>query len=386
MGSATGSPATPRFEANLHSLSRMEAAAPLDRLERPLGVLRLSLTARCNLACPYCLPDGQEPAGLLSLDQRLAVIAAAVDLGAHTLRLTGGEPLLNPELEALISSVQPLRHRGLRDIALTSNGSLLSFERAQRLKQAGLDRLTLSLDGANGTSVAQMAGLGSRPGDPVPGDSAQLEARGAALLSKVLAALDHARKAGFDPAQGRLKLNAVIQRGQNDDQLLPLAELARNRGMELRLIEFMDVGNRNGWHNDAVISAAEMVERIGRRWPMDPLGRDPNGTAGRWRFRDGAGTIAVVASVSAPFCGDCNRLRVTADGIAYTCLFAAPGTGLDLRPWLQQSSSQHDLTNQLTSLWRTRGDRYSEERQSIRAMANPELAPHRRAEMAYLGG
>jgi cyclic pyranopterin phosphate synthase len=364
----------------------MEAAAPLDRLERPLGVLRLSLTARCNLACPYCLPDGKEPAGLLSMEQRLAVIAAAVDLGAHTLRLTGGEPLLNPTLEALISSVQPLRQRGLREVALTSNGSLLSFERAQRLKQAGLDRLTLSLDGANGASVAQMAGLGSRNGDPYSEDPAQLEARGAALLTKVLAGFDHARKAGFDPAQGGLKLNAVIQRGQNDDQLLPLAELARDRGVELRLIEFMDVGNRNSWHNAAVMSAAEMVERIGRRWPMKPLGRDPHGTASRWRYRDGAGTLAVVASVSSPFCGDCNRLRVTADGIAYTCLFAAPSSGLDLRPWVQPGSSGHDLIERLRSLWRNRDDRYSEERQSIHAMASPEMSQQRRAEMAYLGG
>ena len=363
----------------------MEAIAPLDRLERPLGVLRLSLTARCNLACPYCLPDGQEPDGLLSLDQRLAVIEAAVDLGAHTLRLTGGEPLLNTALEALISSVQTLRPRGLREIALTSNGSLMSFERAKRLKQAGLDRVTLSLDGANGASVAQMAGLGSRTGDP-SGDSAQLEARGATLLTKVLGAFDHAHKAGFDPAQGEIKLNAVILRGQNDDQLLPLVELARNLGVELRLIEFMDVGNRNDWNYEAVISAAEMVERIGRRWPMEPLGRDPNGTASRWRFSDGAGTLAVVASVSSPFCGDCNRLRVTADGIAYTCLFATPSSGLDLRPWLQQGSSRHDLIERLRSLWLNREDRYSEERKSIRTVASPELIQHRRAEMAYLGG
>ena len=350
----------------------MQPETTRDQHGRPLGVLRLSLTARCNLACPYCLPDGQEPPGLLSGAQRLAVIDAAVALGATSLRLTGGEPLLHSGLEALIAAAQPLRQRGLREIALTSNGTLLSQERARALKRAGLDRLTLSLDGASGVSVARMAGLANT-------------AAGERSLQQVLAAIEHARNAGFDPAHGALKLNAVIQRGTNDDQLLPLAELARAHGIELRLIEFMDVGNRNGWRPNAVLSAAEMVERLSVRWPLDPLGRPQHGTARHWRYRDGGGQLAVIASISNPFCGDCNRLRVTADGIAYTCLFAEPSSGLDLRPWLQPDTPPDDLAAAIAALWQRRSDRYSEERQNLMQQTTLGSAP-RHAEMAYLGG
>ncbi|QVL52930.1 MAG: radical SAM protein [Cyanobium sp. M30B3] len=363
-----------------------------DKLNRPLGVLRLSLTARCNLACPYCLPDGVDPPGLLTLAQRLRVIEAAVTLGARNLRLTGGEPLLHGGLEELIAAVQPLRalapeSHGLREIALTSNGVLLSAERARALRAAGLDRITLSLDGTTGASVARMTGVGG-------GNPQERERRGAALLTKVLAAIEHARSAGFEPARGALKLNAVIQRGTNDDQLLPLAALARERDVELRLIEFMDVGNRNGWRPEAVLSAAEMVERIGARWPLEPQGRAAHGTASRWRYRDrdpkaGGAHLAVVASVSAPFCGDCNRLRVTADGIAYTCLFAAPGSGLDLRPWLQPDCPDEALGEAIAVHWGRRADRWSEERQEAWERNSPDdggsaLMAH--AEMAYLGG
>ncbi|MFM7453505.1 MAG: radical SAM protein, partial [Cyanobium sp.] len=198
-----------------------------DQLNRPLGVLRLSVTARCNLACPYCLPDSVEPPGLLTLAQRLRLISAAVALGARSLRLTGGEPLLHAGLEELIAAVRALGERGLREIALTSNGVLLSAERARDLRRAGLNRITLSLDGATGEAVARMAGVGDA-------DPQERERRGAALLAKLLAAIEHARAAGFDPGRGELKLNAVIQRGANDDQLLPLAALARERGLELR--------------------------------------------------------------------------------------------------------------------------------------------------------
>jgi cyclic pyranopterin phosphate synthase len=338
-------------------------------------VLRLSLTARCNLACPYCLPDGLEPPGLLNQGQRLAVVRAAVELGVRSLRLTGGEPLLHQGLEALIAAAAPLRQAGggLEEIALTSNGALLTAQRARALRQAGLDRITLSLDGTTAASVAAMAGL--RGG----------EAAGEELLAKVLAAIEHAREAGFDPARGALKLNAVVQRGRNDDQLRPLAALARRRGVELRLIEFMDVGNRNGWQPETVFSAERMVERIGASWPLEPLGRAAHGTARRWRYRDGGGVLAVVASVSNPFCGDCNRLRVTADGIAYSCLFAAPGSGLDLRPWLEPGTPIGALRQVLAARWARRDDRWSEERQGAGAGA-PDEAPPRRAEMAYLGG
>lgn len=340
---------------------------PADQLGRPLGVLRLSLTARCNLACPYCLPDGKEPPGLLTLEQRLQVIKAAVALGARSLRLTGGEPLLHLQLEKLIKAIQPLRAKGLAEIALTSNGLLLTAERAQQLRAAGLDRITLSLDGTTAGSVARMAGLADA-------------AAGERSLVAVLAAIEHARAAGFDPARGALKLNAVIQRGANDDQVLPLAALARERGLELRLIEFMDVGSRNSWQPEAVLSAAEMLELIRGSWPLEPLGRIAHSTASRWSYQDGGGSLAVVASVSAPFCGDCNRLRVTADGVAYTCLFAAPSSGLDLTPWLGEESGAAELELAMTALWNQRSDRYSEERNT----AKPANSAH--AEMAYLGG
>jgi cyclic pyranopterin phosphate synthase len=355
------------FSPKLNAVAQPAVAHPRDLHQRPLGVLRLSLTARCNLACSYCLPDGQEPAGLLSLEQRMRVIEASVALGASSLRLTGGEPLLHPQLDALLASVQPLRRRGLKDIALTSNGLLLSAQRAQRLRQAGLDRLTLSLDGTSGASMARMAGLAD-------------EAAGARALDQVLSAIGNARQAGFDPARGELKLNAVIQRGRNDDEVLPLALLCRERGLELRLIEYMDVGSRNGWQEADVVTAAEMVRSINEHWPLEPLGRAGHSTANRWRYGDGQGSVAVVASVSQPFCGDCNRLRVTADGIAYTCLFAAPGSGLDLKPSLQNNSDPRSLQHTLRQLWQQRSDRYSEKRSQNAGNG----APH--AEMAYLGG
>ena len=339
-----------------------------DQRQRPLGVLRFSLTARCNLACPYCCPDPQDPPGLLSLDQQLRLIRVAVRLGVKTLRLTGGEPLLSDRLLPLLEAValgratpgDPLQD--LRQVALTSNGQLLNLERAAALRAAGLDRITLSLDAVDAAQAARMAGL--------QGGAAS----GHRLVQKVLAALEAARRHGFDPSLGAVKLNAVIKRGCNDDQLIPLAGLARREGVELRLIEYMDVGNRNGWKLDHVLTAAEMVNRIHRHWPLQPEGRTAGGTANRWRYADGRGSIGVVASISAPFCGDCNRLRITADGKAYTCLFASQGT--DLTPALHSEAA---LAQMIGDLWVGRNDRYSEDRQrSVQATTH--------AEMAYLGG
>lgn len=343
-------------------------------------MLRLSLTARCNLACPYCCPDSHDPPDLLNQAERVAVVTAAASLGFGRLRLTGGEPLLHRGLEGLVEVLQPLRQArdrpaggGLREIALTTNGVLLDGQRARDLRAAGLDRITVSLDGTDGESVARMAGL--------PGG----EAAGSAVLAKVLQALENARAAGFDPARGALKLNAVIARGRNEEQLLPLAELARRLGIELRLIEFMDVGNRNGWRPDLVLPAAEMVRRIGLHLPLEPLGRPAHGTASRWRYRDGSGHLAVVASISAPFCGDCDRLRITADGVAYTCLFAS--SGMDLRPWLRpRPAPAAALREAMQGLWRQRRDRYSEERQDQAIDRAGALPPKNHAEMAYLGG
>ena len=339
-----------------------------DQHLRTLGVLRLSLTARCNLFCPYCRPDAEDPPGLLSLEQQLRVIRVACRLGVHTLRLTGGEPLLSDRLLPLLLQIQKGRNThgdpltGLREVALTSNGVLLTAERAKALRATGLDRITISLDAVDAEVAARMAGL--RGGLPA----------GDRHVRQVLASLEAAISAGFDPAAGELKLNAVIQRDVNDDQLLPLADLARRRGVELRLIEFMDVGNRNGWLPEHVLPATEMVKRIGARWPLQPIGRPFSGTARRWRYIDGEGYLGVIASISEPFCSDCSRLRITADGRAFTCLFAAEG--MDLTPVLD---GEAELERTMSALWLRRSDRYSEERHQ-----NADSKHH--AEMAYLGG
>ena len=347
----------------------MSTSLPLaDRLNRPIGVLRLSLTARCNLACPYCCPDVEEPPGLLTLEQQIRVIRVATRLGAQTLRLTGGEPLLSRRLLPLLEAVAQARRdrsdpiAGLQAVALTSNGVLLSEPMARALRAAGLDRITISLDAAEGEAAARMAGL---QGGAMAGDR---------LVRQVQDGIAAACAAGFDPTRGELKLNAVIQRGVNEDQLLPLADLARDQGVELRLIEYMDVGNRNQWRPDQVLSAAEMVTRIRARWPLQAVGRPTGGTAQRWRYVDGGGHLGVIASISEPFCGDCNRLRVTADGQAFRCLFASVGT--DLKPALH---CEAELLRLVVDLWRRRDDRYSDERQQTTGSM-----PH--AEMAYLGG
>ena len=343
----------------------------IDLLARPLGVLRLSLTARCNLACPYCCPESIEPPGLLSTRDQLRLIHAACQLGAHTLRLTGGEPLLTdrlwPLLDALSLGRQTASHpfSRLKEVAITTNGSLLDHEKAKRLRVAGVDRITISLDAVEGASIARMAGLHSGP-----------EA-GNALLERVLAGIDAARVAGYNPAQGCLKLNAVIQRGQNDDQLIPLARLARQLGLQLRLIEYMDVGNRNGWCLDQVMPAKEMIQLLHSHWPLQPIGRPVSGTSRQWSYSDGGGTVGTIASISEPFCSDCNRLRITADGHAFTCLFASEG--IDLRHWLREDVSDSVLQNALRELWSVRSDRFSEER-GLKQSANHH------AEMAYLGG
>ena len=343
-----------------------DTTSNVDWYGRPLGVMRLSLTARCNLACPYCCPDSRDPEGMLDLQDQLRLIRVACSLGVHTVRLTGGEPLLSDRLEPLLASIALDRPAGLEELALTTNGVLLSPERALRLKRAGLDRITISLDGADGASVARMAGL--QGGAPA----------GQSLLDQVLLGLEAARSAGFNSSHGALKLNAVIQKGRNDDQLIPLARLARDRGLELRLIEYMDVGSRNGWSLAQVMPAMEMVQCVSSHWPLDPVGRSSNSTTSRWRYRDGAGHIGVISSISAPFCGDCNRIRVTADGQVFTCLFASQG--VDLRPYLRASEPEVQLRECLAGLWTRRSDRFSEERR----LRSGQEKPH--AEMAYLGG
>ena len=339
-----------------------------DRLGRSLGVLRLSLTARCNLACTYCCPNNDEPQVQLDGNDQLALIRTACKLGVRSLRLTGGEPLLSDRLLPLLKAVSDGRRdprdplSGLDDVAITTNGILLTRERATALKQSGLNRITVSLDAATGQRFGAMTGMPER---------------GSFLLDRVMAGLEAARAAGFDPSCGALKLNSVIQRHVNDDQIVPLARLARRLGVELRLIEFMDVGQRNGWRPDQVISAAEMVARVEEQWPLVPLGRSCAATARRWKYSDGKGLLGVIASISEPFCGDCNRLRITVDGMAFTCLFSSHGT--DLKPWLKPSLDSEGLRRTMAGLWQNRSDRFSEDR-------TRHISSQPRAEMAYLGG
>lgn len=332
---------------------------PLDTLGRPLRALRLSVTDRCNFRCTYCMPReafGPDHAflpreALLTFEEiaRLARISAG--LGVTKLRLTGGEPLLRRELPALVRMLAALP--GVDDLALTTNGALLP-ELAAPLRNAGLKRITVSLDTLNPDRFQRISDT------QIP-------------LSQVLAGLEAARAAGFGP----LKLNCVVQRGVNDDEILDLAAFAREAGHSLRFIEFMDVGTTNGWRLDSVVGAEEIRRLVHGRWPLEPVD-DPAGAVARtWRYRDGKGELGLIASVTAPFCRGCDRARISAEGRLYTCLFA--GDGLDLKAFLRNGHSDADLAALLASRWTRRDDRYSERRRS----QTPGLP---KVEMSHIGG
>ena len=330
---------------------------PLDRLGRPLRDLRLSVIEACNFRCGYCMPADRVPddygfdaAGRLSFDQIETLVRAAARLGVTKLRLTGGEPLLRKGLPALVARLA--RVEGIEDLALTTNGALLAAQ-AAALREAGLRRLTVSLDALDPALFHTLCG-------------------GRGQVRDVLAGIAAAEAAGF----GALKINCVVQRGVNEDQVLPLVERFRGSGHVLRFIEYMDVGTCNGWDRAGVVSSAELRDRIHARWPLRPLDANYRGeVAERHAFLDGGGEVGFVSSVSAPFCGDCHRARVSADGRLYTCLFAAEG--LDLRPALGLGEAA--LADHLAGLWRERADRYSEIRDSGRA-------PGRHVEMFLVGG
>ena len=318
------------------------ASQQLDRLARPLRDLRLSVIEACNFRCPYCMPADRVPddygfdaASRLSFDEIETLVRGFVRLGVTKLRLTGGEPLLRRNLPVLVARLAAID--GLSDIAMTTNGSLLARQ-AQALHAAGLGRITVSLDAMDSQVFAAMSG-------------------GRGDIADVLAGIDAAQAAGFAP----IKLNCVVQRGVNDDQVLPLLDYARDQGHVLRFIEYMDVGTCNGWRREAVVPSAELRDRVHARWPLRPL--DPNyrgEVAARYAFADGSGEVGFVSSVSEPFCGDCHRARVSADGALYTCLFASEGR--NLRPWLVQGEGA--LSEHVAQLWSRRGDRYSELRDS----------------------
>ncbi len=327
-----------------------------DRRQRPLRDLRLSVIEACNFRCGYCMPAdrvaddyGLDAAGRLDFAQIETLVRAFVRQGVSKLRLTGGEPLLRRDLPALVARLAAIE--GIDDVAMTTNGALLA-RHAKALREAGLGRVTVSLDALNPALFARLSG-------------------GRGRIEDVLAGIDAAAAVGLP-----VKLNCVVQRGRNEDQVLPLVEHFRGSGHVLRFIEYMDVGTCNDWREGEVVSSAELHARIHARWPLRALDAQYRGeVAERHAFVDGGGEIGFVSSITAPFCGDCHRARVSADGHLYTCLFA--GQGRDLRPALAQG--EQALADTIGQVWQARADRYSELRGSPRA-------GRRHVEMFLVGG
>jgi cyclic pyranopterin phosphate synthase len=330
----------------------------LDTFGRPLETLRVSITDRCNFRCVYCMPKevfGRDYAflerqQLLSLEEIERVVRIFARLGVRTVRITGGEPLVRRNVEHLVELLGAIP--GL-ELALTTNGALLP-QKAEALAQAGLDRVTVSLDSVDDATFKALNDV------DFPVD-------------RVLEGIDAAAAAGL-----RVKVNAVVKRGANDDGLVALAERFRGTPHVLRFIEYMDVGSSNGWRLGDVVPAAEIVERIGAVYPLEPLPlARPDDTSRRYRYRDGAGEVGVIASVTQPFCGGCSRARLSAEGKLYTCLFAAKGH--DLREPLRGGASDEELAESIRGVWHKRSDRYSD-------LRTAETAALPKVEMSYIGG
>ncbi len=319
------------------------------------------MTDRCNFRCTYCMPKevfGRDFAflhrdELLTFEEITRLTRHFVAMGVRKVRLTGGEPLLRRDLERLVAQLAAIE--GLDDIALTTNGSLLTREKALSLRAAGLQRITISLDSLDDAKFRAMNDV-SFP------------------VSRVLDAIEVAADAGLTP----VKIDVVVKRGMNDSGIVDLARHFRGTPHILRYIEYMDVGNSNGWRLDDVVSGREMVETLQREWPLVPADANYFGeVAERWQYADGAGEIGVITSVTQPFCGSCTRARIAADGKLYLCLFA--GTGHDLRALLRGGASDEELATALFGIWRGRDDRYSEIRSA-------ETAALRKVEMSHIGG
>jgi cyclic pyranopterin phosphate synthase len=336
-----------------------DGRALADTLGRSLRDLRISVTDRCNFRCVYCMPREVfdkdfkflPHAEILSFEEIARLARVFAGLGVKKIRLTGGEPLVRrdlPRLVALLAQIPGL------DLTLTTNGALLA-RHAAALAQAGLKRVTVSLDSL---------------------DEATFRAINDAdcPVTTVIEGIEAAAAAGMAP----IKINMVVKRGVNDGDVLAMAERWRGTGHVLRFIEYMDVGSTNGWRMDDVVPAAEIVKRLGARYPLEAVEPEYRGeVAERWRYRDGAGEVGVIASVTQAFCRDCNRLRLSAEGSLYTCLFAEQGH--DLKWLMRQGGSDEQLANEIAAVWRARGDRYSEVRTAQTAQA-------RKIEMSYIGG
>lgn len=336
-----------------------QPAPLLDSFGRPVRDLRISITDRCNFRCVYCMPKtvfGRDypflpRAELLSFEEIARIARLFAARGVRKIRLTGGEPLLRHGVEKLIELLAQIPEL---EITLTTNGSLLEKKAAQ-LAAAGLQRVTVSLDALDDAVFKRM----NDADYPV---------------AKVLAGIEAAAAAGLRP----VKVNCVVKRGMNDDQIVPLARHFRHSGHILRFIEYMDVGSSNGWKLEEVVPSAEVLRRIGEYFPLEPI--DPNypgEVAERWRYQDGAGEIGVISSVTRAFCSTCTRIRLSTEGKLYTCLFASEGH--DLRQLLRAGADDETLDARIAAIWHQRGDRYSQ----LRMAATPGL---KKIEMSYIGG
>ena len=350
---------------------------PLDRLQRPLHDLRISVTDRCNFRCNYCMPKEVfdkdyaylPHSALLSFEEITRLANVFVQRGVRKIRLTGGEPLLRKNIEILIEQLAGLRTPDGQplDLTLTTNGSLLA-RKAQSLKDAGLQRVTVSLDGLDDAVFRRMNDVDF----PV---------------AEVLDGIGAAKAAGLGP----IKVNMVVKRGTNDHEIIPMARHFRGTGVVLRFIEYMDVGATNGWRMDEVLPSGQVIERLQTEWPLVPLSHTATGeTAERWGFADAQGRhdpalgeVGVISSVTQAFCGDCNRARLSTEGRLYLCLFASQG--YDLRQLLRDKAvSDTEIAGVIDAIWQGRGDRYSQ----LRSAMPPDTgsAPVRRVEMSYIGG
>jgi cyclic pyranopterin phosphate synthase len=332
----------------------------VDRFQRPLRDLRISVMDRCNFRCPYCMPEDKyhkdfqflDSSERLSFNEILRVARIFAGLGVDKLRITGGEPLLRPGLADLIGDLS--RIDGIRDIALTTNGILLA-QHAAALKAAGLDRVTVSLDSLDDQVFTTMSG-------------------GRGSKHRVLEGIAEAIQAGLRP----IKINAVVKRGVNDHTALDLAEHFRGTGVIVRFIEYMDVGTINHWQQRETVPSADLVHLLSQRWPMQPVEQNYHGeVANRYQFDDGAGEVGFISSVSAPFCGSCTRARLSSDGQIFTCLFSSRGT--DLKAPLRAGADDAALREIISRIWQQRTDRYSE----LRAL---QIGTGDKVEMYYIGG
>jgi cyclic pyranopterin phosphate synthase len=334
-----------------------------DSFGRPLRDLRISVTDRCNFRCPFCMPSdifGETyhfvpRSEVLTFEEIVRLARIFAKLGVRKIRLTGGEPLLRKELEVLVADLAGLK--GIEDIALTTNGLLLA-EKATALKKAGLHRVTVSLHSIDDDIFGKMNGRGFS-------------------TKKVLEGIEKAQEVGLTP----IKINVVVQRGVNEHAVMELARYFRERGHIVRFIEYMDVGNLNGWRMEHVVSADEIVRTIDATMPLEPLQRNYQGEVSlHYRYKDGNGEVGVIASVTEPFCGDCSRVRLSAEGKIYTCLFA--NSGHDLRGPLRSGARDEQLEGIIRAIWAVRSDRYSELRRTQTALEQQA----KKVEMFEVGG